>query len=152
MLVKVDQKKTDTSIHISETYIPTVFSPTENERDKHACMHVHVCIHVPTAHRSSTASQGCASVHYMCECVCCYYFANPSTVSVCLAVQCHGTSVCPDACVCNDEVLSMCNKHLMLGQPVIYTHTYTHSHTFNTFTQAQYSVNSHEKHANSLKR
>ena len=47
----------------------------------------------------------------------------------------------------------MCNKHLMLGQtPVIYTHTYTHSHTFNTFTQAQYSVNSHEKHAHSLKR
>jgi hypothetical protein len=46
----------------------------------------------------------------------------------------------------------MCNKHLMLGQtPVIYTHTYTHSHTLNTFTQAQYSVNSHEKHAHSLK-
>jgi hypothetical protein len=47
----------------------------------------------------------------------------------------------------------MCNTHLMLGQTaVIYTHTYTHSHTFNNFTQAQYSVNSHEKHAHSLKR
>jgi hypothetical protein len=43
----------------------------------------------------------------------------------------------------------MCNKLLMLGQTaVIYTHTYTHSHTFNTFTQAQYSVNSHEKRSN----
>jgi hypothetical protein len=29
----------------------------------------------------------------------------------------------------------MCNKHLILGQTaVIYTHTYTQSHTFNTFT------------------
>jgi hypothetical protein len=35
---------------------------------------------------------------------------------------------------------------------VIYTHTYTHSHTSNTFTQAQYSVNSHKKHAHSPKR
>jgi hypothetical protein len=32
----------------------------------------------------------------------------------------------------------MCNTHLRLGQTaVIYTHTYTQSHTFNTFTQAQ---------------
>ena len=47
----------------------------------------------------------------------------------------------------------MCNKHLMLGQTaVIYTHTYTNSHTFNAFTQAKYSVNSHEKHEHSLKR
>ena len=84
----------------------------------------------------------------MGECVCCYYFANPSAVSVCTC-----TSMCPDACVYKAEVLCMCNKHLMLGQtPVIYTHTDTHSHTFNTFTQAQYSVNSHEEHANSPKR
>ena len=35
----------------------------------------------------------------------------------------------------------MCNTHLMLGQtPVVCTHAYTHSHTFNTVTQAQYSV------------
>jgi hypothetical protein len=31
-------------------------------------------------------------VHCMCECVCCYYFANLSTVSVCLAV--HVRPVC----------------------------------------------------------
>ncbi len=76
----------------------------------------------------------------VCVCVC--------VVCVCVCVcVCTCTSVCPDACIYNAEVLSMCNKHLMLGQtPVIYTHTYTHSHTFNTFTQAQYSVNSHEKH------
>jgi hypothetical protein len=24
-------------------------------------------------------------LYYMCECVCSYYFANPSTVSVCLS-------------------------------------------------------------------
>ncbi len=89
---------------------------------------------------------------HVCVSVCCYYFANPSTLCVCLPV-CTCTCVCPDACIYNAEVLSMCNKHLMLGQtPVMYTHTYTHSHTFNTFTQAQHSVNSHEEHANSPKR
>ncbi len=47
----------------------------------------------------------------------------------------------------------MCNKHWMLGQTtVIHPHTHTHSHTLNTFTQAQHSVNSHEKHTHSLKR
>jgi hypothetical protein len=47
----------------------------------------------------------------------------------------------------------MCNKHSMFGQtPVIYTCTYTQSHKFNTFTQAQYSVYTHEKHSNSPKR
>jgi hypothetical protein len=27
----------------------TVFSPKEKETDKHECMHMHVCMHVPTA-------------------------------------------------------------------------------------------------------
>jgi hypothetical protein len=49
-------------------------------------MHAHARVHA-CAPRSSTASQRCASVNYMCECVCCYYFANPSTVSVCLSVH-----------------------------------------------------------------
>jgi hypothetical protein len=49
-------------------------------------MHAHSRVHA-CDHHSSTTSQRCASVHYMCECVCCYYFANPSTVSVCLSVQ-----------------------------------------------------------------
>jgi hypothetical protein len=94
-------------------------------------------------------SRVCECALYMCECVCCYYFADPSTVSVCRSVHVR----CPDACIYNAEVLSMCNKHLMLGQtPVVYTHTYTHSRTFNTFTQAQYSVNSHAKHTHSHKR
>jgi hypothetical protein len=125
----------------------TVYSPKEKEKDKR--MHAHALVHA-CAHRSSTTSQGCASVHYMCKCVCCFYFASPSTMSVCLSV-CTCTSVCPDACIYNTEVLCMCNKHLMLGQTaVIYTHTYTHSHTFNTFTQAQYSVNSHEEKSYSL--
>ncbi len=35
-------------------------------------------------------------------------------------------SVCPDACVYNAQVLSMCNKHLILGQTaVIYTHAHS---------------------------
>ncbi len=35
-----------------------------------------------------------------------------------------------------------------------HVHSYVHTltHTFNNFTQAQYSVNSHEKHEHSLKR
>jgi len=40
-------------------------------------MHAHARVHA-FAHRSSTGSQGCASVHYMCECVCCYYFVRLS--------------------------------------------------------------------------
>jgi hypothetical protein len=85
-------------------------------------MHAHARVHA-CAHHSSTASQGCVSVSFMCECVYCCYFANPSTVSVCLSVH-----VRPDACIYNAEVLSMCNKHLMLGQTaVLYTHKYTHS-------------------------
>jgi hypothetical protein len=101
---------------------------TERNGKRSARMHAHARVHA-CAHRSSTASQGCASVHYMGECVCCYYFANPSTA--CLSV-CTCTSVCPDACIHNAEVLCMCNKRLMLGQtPVIYTHTYTLSQIHN---------------------
>ncbi len=118
------------------------------EISTHAHARVHAC-----AHRSSTTSQGCTSVNYMCECVCCYYFANPSTVSLCLPVH-----VRPCVLMLVYTILSwylfdtMCNKHFMLGQTaVIYTHTYTHLHTFNTFTQAQHSVNSHEKRTHSLK-
>ncbi len=49
---------------------------------------------------------------------------HPLRLSVCTC-----TSVCPDACIYNVEVLSMCNKHVMLGQTaVIYTHTYTLTH------------------------
>ena len=31
----------------------------------------------------------CATVDYMCECVWCYYFTHPSTVSACLSVHVH---------------------------------------------------------------
>jgi hypothetical protein len=31
----------------------------------------------------------CSSVIYVCEYVCCYYFANPSTAYVCLFVHVH---------------------------------------------------------------
>jgi hypothetical protein len=71
-------------------------------------------------------------------CVCCCYFANPSTVSVCLSV-CTCTSVCPDACIYNPEVLCMCNKHSSdLRSNSCHIHsTYTHSHTFSDFTQVK---------------
>jgi hypothetical protein len=71
-----------------------VFPERKGYASGHAC-----------AHRSSTVSEGFVSVHYMCECVCCYYFANPSTVSVCLTVHVR-------ACVCPP-----------------YNRTPTHSHT-----------------------
>ena len=50
--------------------------------------------------------------------------------------------ICPDVCIYNPGVLSMCNKYYMLGQTaVIYTHTHTQTHYIqNFFTQAQYSV------------
>ncbi len=89
------------------------------ERDKHACMHMHVCMHVPTAAQPhlkgvrvrttcTSVSATISLIHPLCRSVCPYMYAN--------------------------------------------TYTYTNSHTFNTFTQAQYSVNSHEKHENSPKR
>ena len=127
----------------------TVFSPKEKERDKHACMHIHVCMHVPTAaHPRLKGVRVCTTGASVCAAT----ISLIHTVSVCLFVwTC--PSVRPDACMYNAEVLSMCNQLLMLGQrAVIYTHTYTHAHTFNSFTQAQYSGNSHEKHTHSLKR
>ncbi len=107
-----------------------------------------VCMHVPTTAqphlKGVRVCTTCASV-----CAATISLIHPLCLSVCL----YCTSVCPDACIYNPEVLSMCNKHFMLGQTaVIYTHTYTHSHTFNTVTQAQHSVNSHEKHTHSPKR
>jgi hypothetical protein len=86
MLIKVDEQKTDAFMHISLRWSiqTTVFSPKKNDSGKR--MHAHARVHA-CAHRSSTASQGCARAHYMCECVCWYYFANPSTVSVCLSVH-----------------------------------------------------------------
>ncbi len=83
MLIKVDEQKTDAFIHISEACIRLCcHRKKRKEISTHACMHVPPC-----AHRSSTTSQDFARAHYMCECVCCYYFANPSTVSVCLSVH-----------------------------------------------------------------
>ncbi len=127
----------------------TVFSAKVKGRDQHACMHMHVYMHVSTA--AQPHFKGIPTVRdwvrhvRVCALL---LFANPSTVSVCTC-----TSVCPHACIYNPAMLCMCNKHLMLDQTAgIYTRTYTRSHTFNTFTQAQYSVNSHEKHAHSLKR
>ncbi len=84
-------------------------------------------------------------------------------INIYICTHAHSRSVCMYDCMSSEsesaslvttaEVLYMCNKHLMLGQIAgIYTRTYTHSHTFNTFTQAQYSINSHEKHAHSRKR
>ena len=103
-------------------------------------MHEHARVHA-CAHRSSTASQGCASV----ESVCCYYFANPSTVSVRLSVH-----VRPYVLMLAYTILrsspSSTNIWCWVNQlsyPLIRTHTHT---TFNTVTQAHYSVNSHEKH------
>ncbi len=62
-----------------------MFSPKEKERDKHACMQMHVCMCIfqPQLNRQSRV----LTVNYMCECVCCYYIATPSTVSACLPVH-----------------------------------------------------------------
>jgi hypothetical protein len=96
-----------------------VFSPKETETDKHACMHMHVCMHVPTAAqphlKGVRVCTTCASV-----CTATISLIHPLSLSVCLYMYVR-------ACIYNAEVLCMCNKHLMLGQTaVIYTHTYTH--------------------------
>jgi hypothetical protein len=82
MLMKVHKQKTDTS---------------EKERDKHACMHVHVCMHVPTAAQPhlkgarvcTTCVSVCAAtislIHPLCLSVCLYMYVR---VSSCLYIQC----------------------------------------------------------------
>jgi hypothetical protein len=110
-----------------------VFSPKEKERDKHACMHMHVCMHVTTA--AQPHLQG-VRVCTTCASVCAATVATSLIHPLCLSLSvCTCTSVCPDACIYNPEVLSMCNKHFMLGQTtVIYPHTYTHNHTHSTLS------------------
>jgi hypothetical protein len=80
MLIKVDKprKQIPSYTLVKHTY-DCVF--TERKGKTSARMQAHARVHA-CPHRSSTTSQGCASVHYMGECVCCYYFANPSTLSV----------------------------------------------------------------------
>ncbi len=70
----------------------------------------------------------------MCECVCCYYFANPSTVSLCLSVH-----VRP--CL-----------YIQSWGAIRVQQAFDVRYNSNTFTQVQYSVNSHKKHTHSLKR
>jgi hypothetical protein len=108
---------------------PTVFSPKEMERDQHACMHMHACMHVPSAAQPHLKGVRVCTT-WASVCVDTILLIHPLRLSVCLSV-CTCTSVCPDACVYNAEVLCMCNKYLMLGQTaVIYTHTYTHLYTY----------------------
>jgi hypothetical protein len=148
-----------------------------------ACVLVRVLTAVVHAHKSGqtkidtfthTASRGCASAHYMCEWVSCYYFANPSTVSYCLSVHVCVLMLHKECWGCWGHIQQQAFdgtavivvhyesiKRELKRRPiyeyrrderlktVIYTRLYTHSHTFNAFTQAQYSVNSHEKHENS---
>ncbi len=72
----------------------------------------------------STASQGCASVHCICMCVSCHYFANPSSVSACMTVH-----SCPCVLMLVYTMLrSYVNKHLMWSNschihPLIHTLT-----------------------------
>jgi hypothetical protein len=75
----------------------TVFSSKEKERDKHACMHMHVCMHVPTADQPhlkgvrvcTTCASVCAAtislIHPLCLSVCLYMYVR---VSWCLYIQC----------------------------------------------------------------
>jgi hypothetical protein len=143
MLIKVDKQKTDTFIHISEAYIRLCFHGIST----HACTCTCACMCPPQVNHISRVCE--CSMHVR---VCVLLLCRSSIHCVCLSV-CPCTSVCPDDCIYNAEVLSMCNKHVMLGQTaVIHTHTYTHPHTFSTFTQAQNSVKRHEEHAHSLKR
>ncbi len=106
---------------------------------------MHVCMHVPTAAQPhlkgvrvrTTSASVCAAtislIHPLCPSVCLYMYVSVSS-SLCIQRSSFATSISCDQTV------------------VMKTYTNTQSHTFNTFTQAQYSVNSHEKHENSPKR
>ncbi len=97
---------------------------------------MHAC-----AHRSSTTSQGCASMH-SCTSVCaatisliyqlCVFVRLYMYVRVLMLV--YITAVWPIKC---------CGQHLIGHTAVMYTRFYTHTHTFNTFNQVQYSAYSH---------
>jgi hypothetical protein len=96
----------------------------QRQKRKEISPHASTCTRAYMCPPQLNRISGCASV----ESVCCYYFATTSIHCVRLSV-CTCTSVCPDACIYNPEVLSVLHKHLMLGQPaVISTHTYTYSH------------------------
>ncbi len=68
----------------------TVLSPKEKERDKHACMHMHVCMHVSTAalphlkgvRVCTTCASVCAAtislIHPLCLSVCLYVYVRVS--------------------------------------------------------------------------
>ncbi len=113
------------------------------------CTNKETCIEEKQGVYVNRMSRVCECALTTCACVCCYYLPNKSTVSVCLSIH-----VCP----CVLMLLKQCSGPMQQqafdgsNSCHIYTRVYTHSHTFNTFTQAQYSVNSHEKHENSPKR
>ncbi len=88
----------------------------------HAHASGHACARPPQLNRISRVYECALQVR-----VCVLLLFRESIHCVCLSV-CTCTSVCPEVCIYNAEVLSMCNKHLMLGQ--------------------KYSVNSHEKRSN----
>jgi hypothetical protein len=143
MLIQVDKQKTDAFIHISETYIILCFHRKKRkEISTHACTCMCACM---CPQKLNRISRVCAAtiplILPLCLSVCLYMYVR---VSWCLYIQCWGAII-----------ESMINKHLMLNQKaviIVYTHTFTLTHIFNTFTKRQYSVNSHEKHAHAPKR
>ena len=64
----------------------TMFSAKEKERDKHACMHMQVCIHVPTAAQPhlkgvrvwSVCAATTSLIHPLCLSVCLYMYVRVS--------------------------------------------------------------------------
>jgi hypothetical protein len=72
-------------MHIIEAYIRLFFRRMKRkEISTHACTCTCACMCPPQLNR---ITQGCLTVHYMCECVCSNYSATPSTASVCLPVH-----------------------------------------------------------------
>jgi hypothetical protein len=85
MLIKVDKQKTDTFIHISEAYRRQCFHRKKRKKiSTHACTCKWACMCPPQLNRISRVCECALNARV---CVCCYYFANPSTLSVCLSVH-----------------------------------------------------------------
>ncbi len=59
--------------------------------------------------------------------------------------------MCPEVCIYNAEMLSMCNKHLMLNPaPVMYNHTYTHTHIHSTLSLSSTVLCKHPRETQTL--
>jgi hypothetical protein len=129
MLIQVDKQRTDTFMHIREAYIRLCFRRKKRkEISTGACMHMHVCMHVPTAAqphlKGVRACTTCVSV-----CVATISLIHPLCLSVCLSVHVRRcVLIFVNAMLrCYACATSIWCQVKQLSYTLIRTHTHTHS-------------------------